>query len=237
MLCAVRQPLAEKDFIAATRAQWTWSGNPMPQAATSSCCAQPRIFLWTPLSQKPVDASQYVARTPNVTFCASMTDPPTDTVVARVYSAGTAGGDTRCHSDAPGMTRGGDTHVTSPPGGTEADPPPVTTTLPAASMTATAMLAVTAAPLVALLHSWTSGTTAESATGVPSARQVMAPVTFDGAYTPYVAMYGPGVEMAVNQTWREMPPPAYHHAPSGFVASSSTAMTLSPGRSDEALSQ
>ena len=55
---------------------------------------------------------------------------------------------------------------------------------------------------LALFQTSTDGVSAESAVGAPSAPQLMAPVTFEGAYTPHGEMYGPGVRTAVSHTER-----------------------------------
>ena len=83
----------------------------------------PRIFMFTPFSQKPVLASKVAERTPNVTVTVSTTTLLTVSSTRREYRAGERGGDTMCHSAAPVRMMGeeGAHTVTAP----EVVPPPL----------------------------------------------------------------------------------------------------------------
>lgn len=113
--------------------------------------------------------------------------PPTVSVVLNLYSAGTAGGFTKCHSDAPVRTMGeeGD-HTAGVPGDTVPEPDAVPTTVPEGSITATVKEKEEEED--ALVHTSTEGTMLAVPEGEPSADHVMGPETAEGTYTPQGAM-------------------------------------------------
>lgn len=119
-----------------------------------------------------------------------------------------SGGATRCHSAALGIVTAGAAQMTAPLAGTEPEPPVVATTAPVASVTVSVREKAVAED--ALETTSTVGSSVESAKGAPPAHE-MFPSGKDGAYTPHVAMRGPGVETMTSFTGRYTPPPSYHH--------------------------
>lgn len=103
---------------------------------------------------------------PKATLTVSTTDDPTVSDTVRVYSAGTAGGCTRCHNEAPLTDRVVFQTIVELAAAVPA-PLPLATTVPLLSVTArerpNGML------VEPLLETSMKGQTAASAIGVPSA--------------------------------------------------------------------